>query len=128
MLLPGGGLFGIVLALWATDGGNAVPITGASGAVPNSPACSAPGRRRLAPQRGRLARAIGNFDDVRRVVDFDPVVDVDEDHVVRRRHDVSRRLAPDRNRHVDRNRQHEEVDRLRGGGRRMKSGEGGGRK
>jgi hypothetical protein len=81
------------------------------GSRTDSPACSARGRRRLALQRGRLARAIGNFDDVRRVVDLDPVVDVDEDHVVRRRHDVSRRLAPDRNRHVDRNRQHEEVDR-----------------
>jgi hypothetical protein len=37
MLLPGGGLFGIVLALWATDGGNAGPITGASGVVPTRP-------------------------------------------------------------------------------------------
>jgi hypothetical protein len=37
MLLPGGGLFGIVLALCATDGGNAGPITGALGAVPIRP-------------------------------------------------------------------------------------------
>ena len=37
MLLPGAGLFGIVLALCATDGGNAGPITGALGAVPIRP-------------------------------------------------------------------------------------------
>jgi hypothetical protein len=44
MLLPGGGRFGIVLALCATDGGNAGPITGALGAVPTRrPAPRAPG-------------------------------------------------------------------------------------